>query len=185
MNDKKQQLITTALKLFNQKGINSVGINEVLAASGIAKKTLYHHFPGKEELVLATLEHRDALFMGWLTSRLEWATTKDDVVAALFAALSDWFHSEVVELSTFHGCFFINTAAEIRDASTAVARYCAEHKAKVRELIRQKLPHEEESFIDLLCLLKEGAIISAFVGQDLDAAEKSLQLARRACRTAP
>ena len=62
MTNKKQQLTDTALKLFYEKGINSVGINEVLKVSGIAKKTLYNHFSSKEELVLATLEQRDHTF---------------------------------------------------------------------------------------------------------------------------
>lgn len=56
MSKKRQQLINIALQLFYEKGINSVGINEILSVSGIAKKTLYNHFTSKEDLVLAALE---------------------------------------------------------------------------------------------------------------------------------
>ncbi|MCA7015176.1 TetR/AcrR family transcriptional regulator [Dickeya dadantii] len=184
MNDKRQQLIATALTLFNQKGINSVGINEVLEVSGVAKKTLYHHFPGKNELVLATLAYRDQIFMTWLSSALEQAATPHDVVQRLFHALTDWFRGDVKELSAFHGCFFINTAAEIRDPSSPIAQYCREHKQKVRLLLKQHLPTTSEAFIDLLCLLKEGATVAAFVGQDLDAAEKCIPLAEHGLTTA-
>lgn len=40
MTDKRQLLIDTALSLFTERGINLVGINEVLKVSGVAKKTL-------------------------------------------------------------------------------------------------------------------------------------------------
>lgn len=177
MSDKRQQLIDTALALFNEKGINSVGINEVLAVSGIARKTLYHHFPAKEDLVLATLAHRDGIFLRWLGDELAKAGNPKSVVKALFHALSDWFRGDVAVLSAFHGCFFINTAAEIRDPASPIAHYCLQHKARVRQLLQQHLPEVEESVLDLLCFLKEGAIVTAFVNQDRSAAEKCLPLA--------
>lgn len=57
--DKKEQLITTAFQLFYRHGVHAVGINRVLAESGVAKKTLYNHFPGKDDLVAATIDHCD------------------------------------------------------------------------------------------------------------------------------
>ncbi|HFG1889890.1 TPA: TetR/AcrR family transcriptional regulator, partial [Vibrio cholerae] len=48
MNPKRQLLIDTALNLFYKNGINSIGINEVISVSGIAKRTLYSHFESKE-----------------------------------------------------------------------------------------------------------------------------------------
>ncbi|WP_299666825.1 TetR/AcrR family transcriptional regulator [uncultured Psychromonas sp.] len=56
MNKKRQLLIDTALSLFYKKGINTIGINEILQVSGVAKNTLYNHFSSKEELILAALE---------------------------------------------------------------------------------------------------------------------------------
>lgn len=38
MDEKRRLLIDTAFQLFYEKGINSVGINEILTVSGIAKK---------------------------------------------------------------------------------------------------------------------------------------------------
>ncbi|MDR9891612.1 TetR/AcrR family transcriptional regulator [Pseudenterobacter timonensis] len=180
MNDKKQQLIITALNLFNERGINSVGINEVLAVSGIAKRTLYLHFSGKDELILATLAWRDGIFLRWLAERLSGASSAENVVSFLFQALDDWFRNEVQELRPFNGCFFINTAAEMRSPASPIGQYCHDHKMKVRELLRQHLPDMDEEFIDLLCFLKEGAIVSAYVNQDKEAAKKCLSLALKA-----
>ena len=41
----RQQILETASKLFYERGIQNVGINEVIAASGVAKRALYRHFP--------------------------------------------------------------------------------------------------------------------------------------------
>ncbi|QUJ69814.1 TetR/AcrR family transcriptional regulator (plasmid) [Photobacterium sp. GJ3] len=170
--DKRQQLISTALTLFYRHGIHAVGINEVLKVSGVAKKTLYSHFASKDELILATLAARDEIFMAWLARRLAPAHTHADVITCLFSALSDWFHGRVPELSPFRGCFFINASAEFSEENTVIADYCSEHKRKVRLLIQQHLHTPDEALVDAICLLKEGAIVSAFVGKDLDAAEK-------------
>ncbi|MBF4438000.1 TetR/AcrR family transcriptional regulator, partial [Vibrio cholerae] len=66
MNPKRQLLIDTALNLFYKNGINSIGINEVISVSGIAKRTLYSHFESKEALILAALQKRHEIFTFWL-----------------------------------------------------------------------------------------------------------------------
>ena len=69
--DKRQQLINTAFRLFYQNGIHAVGINQILKESGIAKKTLYHHFASKEQLLLAVLEYRDQIFLQWFSGYIK------------------------------------------------------------------------------------------------------------------
>ncbi|MHC6803822.1 TetR/AcrR family transcriptional regulator, partial [Vibrio antiquarius] len=92
MNKKKQLLIDTALSLFYKQGINSIGINEVLKVSGVAKRTLYSHFESKEALILAALEQRHQIFMAWLEEKLSSAQSSTDVIDQLFTALNGWFH---------------------------------------------------------------------------------------------
>lgn len=177
MNEKKQLLVQVALQLFYRYGINSVGINEVLATAGIAKKTLYHHFRSKEELVLAALQYRDKIFIRWLESQLADKKNDQELITALFESLTLWFNNEVPQLAPFRGCFFINTAAECGDNKTELAVYCALHKQRVRELIQQKLLCDDPAVLDMVCLLKEGAIVTAYVGKDPAAAVKCLPLA--------
>ena len=70
MNKKRALLIDTALALFYTKGINSIGINEILKTSGVAKRTLYSHFASKEALVLAALKQRHENFITWLERQI-------------------------------------------------------------------------------------------------------------------
>jgi TetR/AcrR family transcriptional repressor of lmrAB and yxaGH operons len=59
MNNKgntKEKFIETASRLFEVKGYNATGLNEILAESGAPKGSLYYHFPkGKEQLALEAI----------------------------------------------------------------------------------------------------------------------------------
>ncbi|MFV7783661.1 TetR/AcrR family transcriptional regulator [Shewanella marisflavi] len=171
MTDKRQQLIDTALSLFIERGINLVGINEVLKVSGVAKKTLYHHFSSKEALIVAVLETRHKIYIDWLNQRLSQGQDDFGKIEGLFAALDDWFNDRVPELSEFHGCLFINSAIECGDSRCQVSRFAKYHKQAVRELIREHLEQQDDALLDLICLLKEGAIVSAMVSQNKQAAK--------------
>lgn len=181
MTDKRQQLVETALRLFYQKGIHAVGINEVLKQSGVAKKTLYHHFSSKQALIVAALEMRDQIMLEWLEQWLSPARNDMETVTRLFSALSQWFSGQAPGLMPFRGCFFINTAAEFGDdeGSEAISQCCSAHKQRERQLIRRYLSDKSDELLDGLCLLKEGAIVSAYLNKDLLAAEKCIPLARQ------
>lgn len=47
------------MRLFYAEGIHSVGIDRVTAEAEVTRATLYRHFAGKEELVLAYLDQAD------------------------------------------------------------------------------------------------------------------------------
>ena len=55
----RERILTTAYRLFTRRGIRAVGTDEVIAQSGVAKATLYRHFPSKNDLVLAVLQRRE------------------------------------------------------------------------------------------------------------------------------
>ncbi|SHJ54012.1 TetR/AcrR family transcriptional regulator [Parasporobacterium paucivorans] len=52
----KEKILEAACRLFETKGYNATGLNEILKESGAPKGSLYYHFPnGKEELALAAI----------------------------------------------------------------------------------------------------------------------------------
>ena len=179
MESKRSLLVTGAFELFYQKGVHAVGINEVLQHSSVAKKTLYHHFTGKDDLVVATLEYRDQCFYDWLANRLNQAEDGEGKVTALFDALDDWFNDRVEELQPFTGCFFINVSGEYADPDCAIHRQCRQHKQRIALLIAEQLSmfipdnDSRQVLLDALCILKEGAITLAHVQGDFSAAKKA------------
>ena len=52
------QLAETALELFRQQGYEGTSLNDLVAASGLEKASLYYRFPGgKKDMVLAAASH--------------------------------------------------------------------------------------------------------------------------------
>lgn len=180
MSKKRQLLIDTALDLFYTNGINSIGINEILSVSGVAKRTLYSHFSSKEALVLAALQQRHNTFSYWLDQKLSGAESDKEVIDKLFSALASWFSSQEPELGNFRGCFFINTSAEFSDLNSEVARFCGQHKKEVRDIIANHLQSNDSSLIDAICLMKEGAIVTAHMSENgQQVANKCIQILHR------
>ncbi|HEX6831959.1 MAG TPA: helix-turn-helix domain-containing protein, partial [Rudaea sp.] len=52
----RDRLVFAALQLFAQKGYGSTSVAEVRQAADVHSGSLYHFFPGKQELLLAVLE---------------------------------------------------------------------------------------------------------------------------------
>jgi AcrR family transcriptional regulator len=182
--NKRELLLNTSLALFYKNGIHAVGINEILAQSGIAKKTLYNHFDSKDALILACLKERDLRFMNWLTDCCTNKSTITDFVVALFHALDNWINNRVSVLDEFNGCFFVNASAEYSDKNTLIYQQCHQHKDNIRNFISQQLnafkditEQEHQQIIDALMLLKEGCINCAFVMDDKQSAIKAKKFA--------
>ena len=60
----RQRILDTASEMFYRDGIRAVGIDTIIARSGVAKMSLYRNFPSKDALVAAWLEDRNAFFWG-------------------------------------------------------------------------------------------------------------------------
>ncbi|MCR3757586.1 TetR/AcrR family transcriptional regulator [Clostridium felsineum] len=56
-NDSREKILIAAAELFQTKGFNATGLNEILKESGSPKGSLYYYFPkGKEELALEAIK---------------------------------------------------------------------------------------------------------------------------------
>ena len=178
--DKKHQLVSAAFQLFYQRGVHQVGINEVLSTAGVAKKTLYHHFPAKQELLLAVLEQRATDWLDWMAKRLSEVEQGAAALEAFFLALHDWFTGKAPQLHSFHGCFFTKVALEVQDQ--AVQARCQQFRLDLAALLAPHLqlcwPLEQQASakLALLLLLKDGAETEAALNADPTAAMRALSL---------
>lgn len=127
----RQQILETASELFYQKGIQHVGINEVIAASGVAKRTLYRWFPSKDLLIEAVMTYRAAHWIRWFeTAVSERGNTPKERLLATFDVLRDWYASP-----NFRGCPFINAVLEIADASHKAHHVSINLRESIRQII--------------------------------------------------
>ena len=53
---RREALLTAALRVFTQRGLEATGIKEIAAALGITHPALYHYFQSKDQMVFAAIE---------------------------------------------------------------------------------------------------------------------------------
>jgi AcrR family transcriptional regulator len=58
--DRPQELLDAALRVFAANGYRSTRLEEVAEAAGVTKGTIYHYFDTKEELLLGVIYHYQA-----------------------------------------------------------------------------------------------------------------------------
>src|SRR5579884_3030566 len=55
--EREELILKAAEEVFMEKGYYETSIDEIAASVGIAKGTVYLHFPSKEDLVIAIFQH--------------------------------------------------------------------------------------------------------------------------------
>ncbi len=173
----RDRILDTAFRLFYAHGIRGVGVDTIIAESGVAKATLYKHFPSKDDLGLAYLDRVDAAWLSALRAAAQAAGPQPRAqLVGMFDALGSACRRE-----GYHGCAFINTAAESEPGSAVHARTVA-HKAAVRNWVRELACEAGADEPDLLAhgltLLLDGGLAAGVLDGDPAAAEASARAAR-------
>ncbi|MGZ4609130.1 MAG: TetR/AcrR family transcriptional regulator [Actinomycetes bacterium] len=174
----RERILETAFRLFYARGVRGVGVDTVIAESGVAKATLYKHFPRKDDLVLAYLDRIDQIWRGQLVAAAEAAGPDPrDQLVGMFDALVTSCRTDA-----YHGCAFINTAAESVAGTDVHARTVA-HKGEVRAWVRETAVAAEATDPDglarSLTLLLDGGLASGVLDGDPGAAEAAKDAARQ------
>jgi AcrR family transcriptional regulator len=170
-SDAKQRILETADRLFYQDGIRAVGIDRIIAEAGVAKMTLYSHFPSKDYLILAVLKYREECVQEFFRSAMErHGKRMKNKLRAFFAALKDWFESP-----GFRGCAFQNAALELANPDHAGTQFVRDYKrrfaAVLRGFVQESVGNRAAKLAPAIALLVEGAIVTAVIHGTSEAAE--------------
>ena len=85
----RDRILDTAFRLFYARGLRAVGVDTIIAESGVAKATFYRHFPAKDDLILAYLDKVDSVWTGQpQAAALAAGTEPGDQLVGLFDALT-------------------------------------------------------------------------------------------------
>lgn len=124
----RDKVFATARDLFLREGFRAVGVDTVVAASGVAKTTLYRWFPTKDDLVLAVLDSRDEEFWAqWeATAERHMGRPREELLAQV-----KWI-ARYIAGDDSRGCTFLNAAAEFTDPAHAVRDRVARNKQTLR-----------------------------------------------------
>lgn len=156
----RERILLTAQALFYRDGIRAIGVDRLIAESGVAKVTFYRHFPSKNDLIREYLEYRHQRWMEWFVDSLQ---RHGNNVKAIIPALSEWFSD-----SGFRGCAFINSVAELGEYMPEIVEITKNHKSDMTIAIENLLPRSRKRAknAQAIALAIDGAIIRAQFEQD-------------------
>ena len=153
------------MELFAARGYHSTSIADILRAAGANSGSLYHYFPGKQDLLLAVLdtyhEGIDEMLLG-----PAWQDV-DDPIDRVFALLGK-YRELLITSDFFLGCPIGDIALEVHEPDPAVrerlmANFTAWQGAVARclEAAAPRLADEAdaESLATLVLALMEGGVM--------------------------
>jgi AcrR family transcriptional regulator len=158
----RDRILNTARDLFYKEGARSVGVDTVVAQSGVAKTSLYRWFPSKDALIVAVLEQeRKDRWAGWDKTA---ALSDPEPRARLRAHLTGI--ARFVSSSHFRGCPFMNVTAEFADPQHPARVLATDEMHELRRRLRGLVDNIEgvsnpEELTEHLLLLVDGAFSSA------------------------
>jgi AcrR family transcriptional regulator len=173
----RERLMNAATRLFCRHGVNSVGVDAIVAAAGTAKTTLYKLFGSKDGLVEAVLEREGRAWRAWFIAEIDGpGGSATERLERVGAALKQWFSRD-----DFYGCPFINAVGESDKADDRLRSLAIAHKKIVLERIAALCAdagcREPAEVAHTLGLIIDGTIVAALITRNTAVADT----AGRAC----
>lgn len=164
-----ERLLDTASRLFYTRGVSNVGINEIIARAGVARMTLYHHFPSKDALIKAVLERRLAERNEWLERSAGSAADPEGQILAVFDLLIEWaqnpdFRGDPLVTATFELGGQLNVARSFAQAHHAAFR------EKFEDLASRAQLDDPRAIAEQLHMLVLGASVATLIDGNAEAA---------------
>lgn len=158
MSTLKSKILVVATDLFQTRGINSTGVDTIVAVAGTTKMTLYKYFISKENLILEVLKKGHDDFQSWLSEQLNTSSKKpSEKLLKLFEFIEEWVTSP-----NFRGMGFIKASAEFPNEESPVHQLSSEQSREFRlyigSLATDAKIKDAEGLALQLSLLFEGAV---------------------------
>jgi AcrR family transcriptional regulator len=174
----KVRLLEIADELFYTDGINSVGIDRIIADAGVTKATFYKQYGSKDTLILEYVTGRDQQ----IRAALEELEREAPDAGSALAALVDTVVSDTAR-PNFRGDPFINAAAEFPNPAHPVRQAIAEHRdwftGFLEALLRRAGHPQPGAAADEFYLLRDGAMAGAYAGDAIAATSAFVRGAER------
>jgi AcrR family transcriptional regulator len=176
----RERILGVAKQRFYAEGIRAVSADRLIADAAVSKVTFYRHFRSKDELVTAYLADIAAEERQLVTAQR--LLHPVDPLAVLC-----WYADSLGMASCapgFRGCPFINAAAEYPDAQHPARQVVQQHRSwlyqQARELAQQLQVHDPAATAEELLMLRDGAMISGYLGGAAELVTSRLKNAGRA-----
>jgi TetR/AcrR family transcriptional repressor of nem operon len=183
--DTRSRIIVAAMELFWEKGFNSTSVADILSRSQVNSGSLYHFFPGKQDVLIGVLEaYRDGI--GEMLLAPAWDGV-DDPIEKIFALL-ERYRRHVVETDCLYGCPIGSLALELHEPDPAVrallaanfANWTAAIEARLTEAA-PRLPADlhRGALAEFVLTAMEGAVMQARTHRDVAYFDRMVATLRR------
>lgn len=178
----KQRVLDTADRLFYAEGVRAVGIDRIIADSGIAKASFYRFFASKDVLIAEWIGMRDLAWRNWLEDSVSMLSPQPaGRPLAVFDALYARFRKP-----DFRGCAFTSTIIELSSLAHPAAQAARRHKHAVIAMLEHYLDQAGHAGAPQLArdfmLLIDGALVTAVREESPEVALQARRLAARLLR---
>lgn len=152
----RERILRTASTLFNAHGIRGVGIDRIIDEAKVAKATLYAHFPSKDALIGAYLQHHEGLARQELDEIDRAAGSDGAAVAELFRRAA-----EMAGGGDYYGCRFARAESERLGPDSGVEEIVACYRDDVLDFFRRHAQGRSNARARMMLALYEGAKVTA------------------------
>lgn len=180
----RERLVKTAMELFWAKGYNSTSISDILSRSQVHSGSLYHFFPGKQDVLVAVLEaYRDGIDDMLLAHA--WAGV-DDPIDKVFALLNG-YRIGLVSSDFLYGCPIGNLALEISEPDPRIRELLADNFTNWIGAVEHclveagdRLPAttDRHALAEFILTTMEGAIMQARTARDIAIFDRNVAVLR-------
>ena len=168
----RERILETVDRLFYRQGIRAVGVDAIAAELGISKKTLYRHFPSKDDLIVAYLKGRFRPL----------PTSSDKLPAEQILKNFGWFARSLSMAEDYRGCAFLNALAELGSEESEARKLAVAFKESrrlwYRELLSRLEVDDPDTLATQLALLIDGAYAAMLVRKDPTVGHAAIAAAR-------
>jgi TetR/AcrR family transcriptional repressor of nem operon len=180
----RERLIEIAADLFLKQGYGATGIAQILDAADVLRGSLYHYFPTKEDLLIATLEWRKTML--WPEVIQPVFDRIDDPIERVFGIL-DGYRQLLLMFEFQLGCPIGNLALELGETHGRVRTLLAENfenwKRAVRGCIEESAAHfppdvKADDLAHFVLTVMEGAVMLARTYRTIDCYDRAVNLLR-------
>jgi TetR/AcrR family transcriptional repressor of nem operon len=183
--DTRERIVRTAMELFRVKGYGSTSIADILSRTQANAGSLYHFFPGKQDLLIAVLDaYRDGI--GPMLLEPAWAGEAGPI-ERVFALLAT-YRASLAATDCTYGCPIGSLALELHEADPAVRERLAANfdawVAAVRgcyEAASDRFPEgmDFQALAELTLSVMEGGVMQARTHRDLARFDRGVAQLRR------
>ncbi|MBD8518879.1 TetR/AcrR family transcriptional regulator [Plantibacter sp. CFBP 8804] len=156
----RERILDAATRLFSERGVRAVGVARVISEAGVAKATLYAHFPSKDDLVRAYLARQADRTEQEIKALEREGVGGVQLIRAVFNLAA-----RAAAQDRYAGCCFITATAEHLEDAAGVAQVLADQRASLRarfvRCIDDDDPHRRDRTARQLVALLDGAKVAS------------------------